>query len=178
MLTMKEIMIGCVVAVFLIYLYFVLSSRYRIKVLLSKNKKDSSSIFTGGELVRASAVYLGIKDLDVQFTEREFCDCYIPSKKLIVLSKDYCFSNSISAIAVASHELGHAMQHNRFNLIWVLYNLFIFLSKVSVILFLPILIALIVMFFGVENMAVSLILLEVLLGVVACVLLCKVLIIT
>lgn len=40
-------------------------------------------------------------------------DCYVPSKRTIALSDSTIGNSSVAAIAVASHEYGHALQHEQ-----------------------------------------------------------------
>jgi Zn-dependent membrane protease YugP len=40
-------------------------------------------------------------------------DAYDPRKKVIQLSGDVYYSNSVAALAIAAHEAGHAIQHSR-----------------------------------------------------------------
>lgn len=50
-------------------------------------------------------------DFDIRRIRGKLTDCYIPSKKIIALS-DATFNNSsVAAVAVVSHEVGHAIQH-------------------------------------------------------------------
>ncbi len=39
-------------------------------------------------------------------------DCYIPKKRTIALSESTYHNDSVAALAVATHEFGHAMQHS------------------------------------------------------------------
>lgn len=39
-------------------------------------------------------------------------DCYIPSKKILVLSREVAETASVASIGIAMHELGHAIQDN------------------------------------------------------------------
>ncbi len=39
-------------------------------------------------------------------------DHYDPTKKVVRLSEDVYYGNSISSVAVAAHEVGHAVQHD------------------------------------------------------------------
>jgi len=53
----------------------------------------------------------GVYDVDVTIGGRALSDHYNPSKKQIRLSADPETYSSVAAIAVAAHEVGHAIQH-------------------------------------------------------------------
>jgi len=53
----------------------------------------------------------GINDVDVTLTQGHLSDHYNPQKKTIALSESVYYGQNISAIAVAAHECGHAVQH-------------------------------------------------------------------
>lgn len=53
----------------------------------------------------------GIYDVTICSTEGSLTDHYNPSNKTINLSNDVYYGRNISAVAVAAHETGHAVQH-------------------------------------------------------------------
>lgn len=52
----------------------------------------------------------GIYDVEIIAINGVLSDHYDPSKKQLSLSKDVYFGNSISSVAIACHEVGHAIQ--------------------------------------------------------------------
>jgi Zn-dependent membrane protease YugP len=64
---------------------------------------------TGGELAQHLVAEAGLNDVRV-IRGPEGADYYDPEAKLISLSPDHFDGKSISAVAIAAHEFGHALQ--------------------------------------------------------------------
>ena len=67
---------------------------------------------TGGELARHLLDRFGMPDVAVEKLERGG-DHYNPERRTVCLSPDNHDHNSLTAVAVAAHEVGHAIQHQR-----------------------------------------------------------------
>lgn len=65
---------------------------------------------TGGELARHLLDRYDMEDVQVEMTETEG-DHYDPLSKTVRLSPNNYNNNSLTAVAVATHEVGHALQH-------------------------------------------------------------------
>ena len=65
---------------------------------------------TGAQAAALMLERNGIRDVKIEHTGGWLSDHYDPRKKVLRLSKDVYSSNSLSAIGVACHEAGHAMQ--------------------------------------------------------------------
>ena len=63
----------------------------------------------GGELAEHLVTKLGLDGVKVELTEDG--DHYDPTDKIVRLSKDNFNGKSLTAITVAAHEVGHAIQH-------------------------------------------------------------------
>jgi len=83
------------------------------KAFQEKNKKyalkQSSSQRTGAEVARAILEKNGITNVKV-IKGREGLDHFDPKSNLISLSPSIYDSSSVSAMAIAAHECGHALQ--------------------------------------------------------------------
>jgi Zn-dependent membrane protease YugP len=66
---------------------------------------------TGGELARHLLDSFGMGDVGVEVTEKG--DHYDPDSRTVRLLADHHDGASITAVAVATHEVGHAIQHHR-----------------------------------------------------------------
>lgn len=66
---------------------------------------------TGGELVEHLRKRFGLDDLRLESSEQG--DHYDPREKTVRLTKDKLEGRSLTAVAVAAHEFGHALQHAR-----------------------------------------------------------------
>ena len=66
---------------------------------------------TAKEVARKFLDYAGLKDIQIVQVRGELTDYYHHKKKIIALSDSVIDSSSISAIGVACHEVGHALQY-------------------------------------------------------------------
>lgn len=55
----------------------------------------------------------GVNDIEVNRVRGELTDHYHPTKKVVNLSETTFGNNSIGAVAVAAHEIGHVMQNKK-----------------------------------------------------------------
>lgn len=53
------------------------------------------------------------RDIDLELTPGELSDHYDPRTRTLRLSQDIFYGNSIAALGIAAHEVGHAIQHAR-----------------------------------------------------------------
>lgn len=68
--------------------------------------------FTGEMVARIILEKNHLHDVDVNITNAgQLSDYYDPRMKSVHLSNDVYYGNSIASIAVAAHEVGHALQH-------------------------------------------------------------------
>lgn len=84
----------------------VLKSKFKTysKVPLSVN-------MTGADVAKRMLQDNGIFDVKVVPHEGTLSDHYNPETKIVALSKEVYYNNSVAAAAVAAHECGHAVQH-------------------------------------------------------------------
>jgi Zn-dependent membrane protease YugP len=83
-----------------------------VKSNYSKYKKIPNNIgMTGAEVAQHILQKNGIYDVQVLALEGELTDHYDPRKKEVKLSSDIYYGQTISALAIAAHEVGHAIQH-------------------------------------------------------------------
>ncbi len=66
---------------------------------------------TGGELAEHLVEHFGLKGVGVEATD--LGDHYDPDSKTVRLSQGNFDGRSVTAVAVAAHEVGHAIQHDR-----------------------------------------------------------------
>lgn len=83
-----------------------------VKVTFNRySKVPSYSGLTGAQAAERMLRSNGIYDVTVEETSGFLSDHYDPSKKVLRLSAGVYQSNSLSAVGIACHEAGHAMQH-------------------------------------------------------------------
>lgn len=73
-------------------------------------KEDSSKNISGFEVARKILDENNLKDIHIVATGGTLSDHYDPSRGVIRLSNDIFEKNTISSVAVAAHECGHALQ--------------------------------------------------------------------
>lgn len=76
------------------------------------SKVAASSGLSGAEAAKIILDKNGIYDVSVQPINGTLTDHYDPKSKVIRLSQGIYDSNSVSAVSVAAHEVGHAIQDN------------------------------------------------------------------
>ncbi|PMC40672.1 peptidase [Bacillus sp. UMB0899] len=100
---------------FLIIIAFGLSlwAQFRVKGNFEKYAKVySSSGLTGAEIARKILDRNGLVDVPVEHIRGALTDHYDPMRKTVRLSDSVYGSQSIAAVSVAAHEVGHAIQHS------------------------------------------------------------------
>ena len=83
---------------------------------LKKRFREYSQIpirFTGAQIAQTMLRENGINDVQVISTRGQLTDHYDPTKKTVNLSESVYSMNNIAAAAVAAHECGHAIQHQK-----------------------------------------------------------------
>ena len=73
----------------------------------------SRSGLTGAQAAQKILQLSGIYDVRIEHVRGELTDHYDPAHKVLRLSDSVYGSDSITAIGVAAHECGHAVQHNK-----------------------------------------------------------------
>ena len=98
-----------IVFVFLV----VLAPQWWVKYVLNKHNKTLDGMpGTGGELAVHLLNQFGLSKVKVE-TADEGGDHYDPQDNIVRLSPSYLNNKSLTAVAVAAHEVGHAIQFNR-----------------------------------------------------------------
>ena len=77
------------------------------------SQRANGAGLTGAEAARAILASNGITDVEVTSTKGTLSDHYDPSNKVVRLSEENYRQASVAAMAVAAHEVGHAIQHNK-----------------------------------------------------------------
>ncbi|VAW91188.1 probable metal-dependent peptidase [hydrothermal vent metagenome] len=96
--------------VFIIILLY--SSQWWVKYTLNRYATTLEHLEgTGGELARHLLDRFEMQDVKVEIDDRG--DHYDPVERAVRLSSDNFNKKSLTAIAVATHEVGHAIQHHR-----------------------------------------------------------------
>ena len=85
---------------------------YNVKKKYTKYSQYGNSLnLTGSQIARRILDANGLYDIRIEHVGGELSDHYDPSAGVVRLSEGVYGSNSISAIGIAAHECGHAIQH-------------------------------------------------------------------
>ncbi len=107
-------------------------SSWKVKSTFKKfSKKANSSGLTGAEIAAQILRRNGLSHVRVEQASGFLSDHYDPTKKVVRLSPDVYGSRSISAIGVAAHETGHAIQHARSYSPLVLRNMLVPVASIG-----------------------------------------------
>jgi Zn-dependent membrane protease YugP len=101
---------------FLIIIAFLLSlwAQFRVKGTFNKwSQVPATSRLTGAEAARRMLDSNGLYDVPVEPIAGSLTDHYDPSHRAVRLSEPVYYESTISAISVACHEVGHALQHKQ-----------------------------------------------------------------
>ncbi len=74
------------------------------------SKVGARSGLTGAEVARRLLNANHLYDIQIELTGGTLSDHYDPRKKVLRLSQDVYHSNSLAALGVAAHEVGHVLQ--------------------------------------------------------------------
>ena len=103
-------MLYAIAIIFIIVLLY--SSQWWVKYTLNRYATSLDHLQgTGGELARHLLDRFDMQDVKVEIDDRG--DHYDPTEKAVRLSTSNFNTKSLTAIAVAAHEVGHAIQHHR-----------------------------------------------------------------
>lgn len=88
-------------------------AQYRVSSTFNNYKKvQSRSGYTGAQVAMMLLNRAGIYDVKIEVVGGNLSDHYDPAAKVVRLSNDVYYGNSIAAIGVAAHEIGHVQQHH------------------------------------------------------------------
>ena len=97
---------------FLIPIILVGWAQMRVRSAFKKySQVPSMARLSGAETARRILSEQGIYDVAVEETSGSLSDHYDPSSKVVRLSSDNFHGHHLAGLAVAAHEVGHAIQH-------------------------------------------------------------------
>ena len=96
----------------LIVLVLIFGPSLWVKMVMSRHSSEMPEMpGTGGELAKHLIDRFALKNVKVEVTE--LGDHYDPIEKKVRLMREHYESKSLTAIAIAAHEVGHAIQDNQ-----------------------------------------------------------------
>jgi len=101
-----------VIVIIFVFL-LILAPQWWVKYVLAKHSKPLGGMpGTGGELAKHLLSQFDLNKVKVEAAD-EGADHYDPKDNIVRLSPSYLTGKSLTAVAVAAHEVGHAIQFNR-----------------------------------------------------------------
>ncbi len=92
---------------------FALYAQNKVKSTYTRYSRVSSrNRLTGGQIARSLLDEAGMEDIPVELTQGQLTDHYDPRAKVVRLSSEIFRNNSLAALGIAAHEVGHAIQHD------------------------------------------------------------------
>lgn len=85
-------------------------AQMRVKSAYAQGMQEPSN-YTGAEVARAILDEAGLDQIPIEETPGQLSDHYDPSSQTVRLSSEVYHSNSLAAVGIAAHEVGHALQH-------------------------------------------------------------------
>mgnify|MGYP000326560751 FL=1 len=86
-------------------------AQYKVKNTFSKyNDIQIDSNLTGADAAKKILLRNNLANVEIRKTDGKLSDHYDPKEKTLNLSSDVYNNNSIAAVGVAAHEVGHAIQ--------------------------------------------------------------------
>jgi Zn-dependent membrane protease YugP len=102
--------LGIVIAGLLLLLFF--APTLWVKWAMKKHSQTKASMpGSGGELAKHLVKRFGLEGVSVERTEHG--DHYDPETKTVRLTESNFSARSLTAVAIAAHEVGHAIQHQQ-----------------------------------------------------------------
>lgn len=102
------------IVIVLPFVVFAMIASANVNSTFKKYSRVSSSWgLTGAEVARRILDSEGLNDVRVEMVRGHLSDHYDPRARAVRLSESTYSSTSCAAIGVASHEVGHAIQHER-----------------------------------------------------------------
>jgi len=123
-----------------------ISNNLLIKYFEKANKIPVSKNILSIELL---VFFINEFNLNVKIIEHStgLNNSYNIKQKIIILSSDVIYKNTVGSLAISMHELGHAIQHHSKSKLFYLYYFFNILNKITSILLIPLIIFLIISLF-------------------------------
>lgn len=100
--------------VFILMMVMTLGAQWYLRSTFGTwSKRANTAGLTGRQVAQAILDKNGLSNVSVEATQGQLSDHYDPSKRIVRLSEPIYGQTSVAGMAVAAHEVGHAIQHAR-----------------------------------------------------------------
>ena len=107
-------------------------AQFKVSSTIKKySKVQNSANLTGYDVAKKILEQEGIHNMPIKKSKKKLGDHYNPIKKELSLSEDVYDKPSITALGIAAHEVGHAIQHHKKYSFLVLRTSFYPIASVS-----------------------------------------------
>lgn len=108
-------------------------AQFRVKGTFKQfSEVRTQSGMTGYEAARRMLDANGLHDVPIEPVRGALTDHYDPIHRVVRLSEPVYYENSISAVSVACHEVGHAIQHQQsYSMLMLRHKMFPFVNFAS-----------------------------------------------
>lgn len=108
-------------------------AQFRVKGSFKRwSEVRTQSGMTGYEAARRMLDANGLHDVPIEPVRGALTDHYDPIHRVVRLSEPVYYENSISAVSVACHEVGHAIQHQQsYSMLIIRHRMFPFVNFAS-----------------------------------------------
>ena len=104
--------VGMYIVYFAVILLLPIYAQMKVQGTYRKfSKVPAQRGMTGAQVARMILDHHGLTDVRVVPTQGVLSDHYNPATKTVALSESNYYESSLAGIAVAAHEVGHAIQH-------------------------------------------------------------------
>lgn len=87
-------------------------AQYKVSSTFDKYSRfGNRNGYTGSQVARMLLDNNGLYDVPVEVISGKLTDHYDPTRRVMRLSEEVFYGNSVASIGVAAHETGHAFQH-------------------------------------------------------------------
>ncbi len=98
---------------YLLAIVIMISAQAKVQRAYTRfSRMKANTRYTGADVANLILKRQGIFDVDVEPSRGQLSDHYDPRSKKVRLSEGVYNTNSIAAISIAAHEVGHAIQHH------------------------------------------------------------------
>lgn len=92
-------------------LVFMIYAQIKVSSAFSRYSKEANmQKMTGLQVARTLLRVNGLEEIQIEQTEGKLSDHYDPGKKVLRLSPDVYSKNTVAAMGIVAHEVGHAVQ--------------------------------------------------------------------
>ena len=104
---------------FALILALTMFGRAKYRRIYEEERKNQAPRLTGRELARRILDHAGLEEVEISVGRGPMPDFYDPARKRLTLARQHYDATTFTALGIAAHEAGHALQHREgFRPLW------------------------------------------------------------